>query len=234
MATRSRKPQIFNALIGLRRAGRRHPDDPDLAVARVLLEDELGPTVSRRLAAEVLGVTEAALRRWTNRGDIPLVYTESGRKQIPVPALLDLYESVNDERESGRGHVLEPPILAAQKRAGHLPPGLLADIADSDDEEHRQAQFRGLAYHRALARNLNARMVADARQVLAGWELERRIAPLYAAQWRELLARPVAEVRREISADTPFMADLRQSSPFAGMLSERERRAALARASKAP
>jgi hypothetical protein len=76
-------------------------------------------------------------------------------------------------------------------------------------------------------------MVADARQILAGWELEGRIDPLYANLWRELLSKPVSEIRREIGADTKEMADLRQNSPFAGMLSERERRAVLEAAAAA-
>lgn len=226
MATRDRKPQLFRALVGLRRAGRRHPDDADLAAARVLLEEDLGSTVSRRLAAEVLGVSHTALRRWIDRGDIPVVYSESGRMQIPVAALLDLYEEVNAQRVAGHGHLLEPLVLAAQRRAERLPPGLLSDI-EAREEGHRQPQLRGLAYHRALAKRLNSRMVADARQILAGWELEGRIDPLYASLWRELLSRPVSEIRRELGADTQEMADLRQNSPFAGMLSERERRAVL-------
>ena len=226
MATRDRKPQLFRALVGLRRAGRRHPDDADLAAARVLLEEDLGPTVSRRLAAEVLGVSHTALRRWIDRGDIPVVYSESGRMQIPVAALLDLYEEVNAQRVAGHGHLLEPLVLAAQRRAERLPPGLLSDI-EAREEGHRPPQLRGLAYHRALGKRLNSRMVADARQILAGWELEGRIDPLYASLWRELLSRPVSEIRRELGADTQEMADLRQNSPFAGMLSERERRAVL-------
>jgi hypothetical protein len=229
VATRDRKPQLFRALVGVRRAGRRYPDDADLAAARVLLEEDLGPTVSRRLAAEVLGLSHTALRRWIDRGDIPVVYTESGRMQIPVAALLDLYEEVNAERIAGRGHLLEPLVLAAQRRAERLPPGLLSDI-EARDEEHRPPQLRGLAYHRALGKRLTAQMVADARQILAAWELEGRIDPIYASQWRELLSKPVAEIRRQLGADTPQMADLRQSSPFAGMLSERERRAVMAAA----
>ena len=227
MAARDRKLRLFRALVGMRRAGRRQPDDADLAAARILLEEDLGPTVSRRLAAEVLGVSHTALRRWIDRGDIPVVYAESGRVQIPVAALLDLYEAVNVERAAGHGHPLEPLVLAAQKRVERLPPGLLSDIEHREDE-HRQPQLRGLAYHRALANRLTSRIVADARQVLAGWELEGRIDPLYAMQWRELLAKPVAQIRCELGADTPQMTDLRQSSPFAGMLSERERRAVLA------
>lgn len=226
MATRDRKPQLFRALVGVRRAGRRHPDDADLAAARVLLEEDLGPTVSRRLAAEVLGLSHTALRRWIDRGDIPVVYTESGRVQIPVSVVLDLYEEVNAGRVSGRGHVLEPWVLSAQKRSERLPSGLLSDI-ETREEGHQQAQLRGLAYHRALAKRLTSRMVADARQVVAGWELEGRIDPLYADLWRELLSKPVSEIRRELGADTQQMADLRQNSPFAGMLSERERRAVM-------
>jgi hypothetical protein len=40
----------------------------------------------------------------------------------------------------------------------------------------------------------------------------------------ELLAKPVHEVRKVISADNQLSGDLRQSSPFAGELSEPERR----------
>lgn len=228
---RDRKLKLFRALIGLRRVGRRHPDDPDLAAARVVLEDELGPTVSRRLAAELLGLSHTGLRRWIERGDIPLVYTESGRVEVPVATLLDLHEQVEDERDAGRGHVLEPAMLNAQKRADRLPAGLLSDV-DVNVTGHRQAQVRGLAYHRALAKRLTARTVSDARQVLADWELDGRIDPVYAAAWRELLSRPVAEVRRQLRADTSKMADLRQNSPFAGMLTERERRAVLASAGR--
>ena len=186
VATRNRKPQLFRALVGVRRAGRRYPDDRDLAAARVLLEEDLGPTVSRRLAAEVLGLSHTALRRWIERGDIPVVYAESGRVQIPVAALLDLYEEVNAERAAGHGHLLEPSVLAAQKRAERLPRGLLSDI-EIREEGHRAPQLQGLAYHRALAMRLTSQMVADARQLLAGWELEGRIDPFYASLWRELL-----------------------------------------------
>jgi hypothetical protein len=217
--------------VGLRRAGRRHPDDPDLAAARVLLENELGPAVSRRLAAELLGLSHTGLRRWIDRGDVPVIYTEAGRVEVPVAALLDLYDQVEAERDAGRSHVLEPMMLTARRRADRLPAALLSDV-DVDEDGHRQAQLRGLAYHRALAKRLTARMVADARQVLAGWELDGRIDPIYARAWRELLSGPFAEVRRQLSADTPRMADLRQNSPFAGMLTERERLAVLAGAGR--
>ena len=151
----------------------------------MFLEEDLGPTVSGRLAAEVLGLSHTALRRWIDRGDIPVVYTESGRMQTPVAALLDLYEEVDAARSAGRGHLLEPLVLAAQRRADRLPPGLLSDIK-ARDEEHRPAQLRGLAYHMAVGKRLTAQKVADARQILAAWELEGRIDPIYVSQWREM------------------------------------------------
>ncbi|GAC1512813.1 MAG: hypothetical protein NVS1B3_16810 [Candidatus Dormibacteraceae bacterium] len=227
VTTRSRKPQLVRALVGVRRAGRRHPEDADLAAARLLLEEDLGPTVSRRLAAEVLGLSHTALQRWIDRGDIPVVFSEAGRMQIPVAALLELDEEVSAARAAGRRHVLEPWALRAQQRSERLPLDLLSDI-ETRDGGHRQPQLRGLAYHRAVSKRLTARMVADARQVLAAWEQEGRIDATYARLWRDLLAKPLPDVRRELAADTAQMADLRQNSPFAGMLSERERRAVLA------
>jgi hypothetical protein len=231
MPARDRKAELFRAMVGLRRAGRRRPDDPDIAAARAVLEAQLGPTVSRRLAADLLGLSHTGLRRWIQRGDIPLVYSESGRAEVPVATLLDLHDQVEAERDAGRGHVLEGAMLTAQKHADRLSAGLLSDV-DVDEDGHRQAQLRGLAYHRGLANRLTARMVSDARQVLAGWELEGCIDVMYASAWRNLLAGPVVEVRRQLGADTPRMADLRQNSPFASMLSERERRALLASAGR--
>jgi len=229
VSKRDRKLLLFQALVGIRRAGRRDPDDRGLALARVLLEQDLGPTVSVRLAGEMIGVSHTALRRWIDRKDLPVVYAEAGRMQVPVAALLELYEEMEADRATGRGHPIEPLVLAARRNAERLPDDLLADIA-TEAQGHRAPQVRGLAYHRVLARRLTKRMIADARQVLADWELEGRIDPTYATAWRELLAKPAPELRRALAADTPEMADLRQNSPFAGMLSEPERRAALAAA----
>lgn len=67
-------------------------------------------------------------------------------------------------------------------------------------------------------------MVDDARHRLWQWQEEGRIDPRYARRWEEVLGRPVADVRKAIGADTQAGRDLRQNSPFAGTLSEAERR----------
>lgn len=87
MATVGRKQQLFEDIARLRRIGRLMPDNEDLAAVRLGLERELGETVSRRLTARLLGVSHTALERWIKRGDVPLVFTPTGRQEIPVTSL---------------------------------------------------------------------------------------------------------------------------------------------------
>ena len=222
-----RKAQLFDHILRLRRAGRELPDSRDIAAVRAALERELGETVSRRLAANLLGVSHTALARWITAGDLPTVYTAAGRVEVPVAALLDIYEEVERERASGRRarHVLEPTMAEGRRRAKRLQPReLVADAVDDDVEGHGRADLRSLAYHRALARGLRRGMVDDARHVLWKWRDQGRIDTRYAEQWEDVLSRPVADIRRILTEDTQRGRDLRQNSPFAGMLSEAERR----------
>ncbi len=95
---------------------------------------------------------------------------------------------------------------------------------DEDTDPHRRSELRGLAYHRALAPRLRRSMIDEATSKINRWQEEGRIDPRYAEEWRQVLARPVPEIRRLISADDARGRDLRQNSPFAGLLSEPERR----------
>jgi hypothetical protein len=67
-------------------------------------------------------------------------------------------------------------------------------------------------------------MANDALHLVWKWRNAGKIHPRYASQWEKLLRQPLPEIRRVISADTPYSRDLRQNSPFAGLLSESERR----------
>ncbi len=223
----TRKKELFDCILRLRRAGRDAPENRDLAAVRAFLERELGETVSQRLAAEILGISHTGLARWINNRDVPTVYTPTGRTEIPVNALLDLYEQVEGERSSGRRrrHVLEPGMLRARESAERLPAGSLLSSAEAGSPDgHRRAELRSLAYHRALARRLRRSMVDEARQVVWKWRAQGHIDPRYADEWETLLERPLPEIRTTIAEDSPKMRDLRQNSPFAGMLSEPERR----------
>jgi len=223
METTNRKEQLFDSIVRLRRAERESPGNRDVVAVRSRLEDDLGATVSRRLAARLLGVSHTALARWANAGDLPLVYSSSGREEVPVAALLDLHEAVGQERRSGCRHVLEATLSAGRERARQLRAQDLLPVG-FDATGHRRAELRSLAYHRALAPRLRRPMIDDALYVLWRWSDLGKVDPRHAERWEEVLRKPVAEVRRIISEDDDFARDLRQNSPFAGMLSEAERR----------
>lgn len=224
VAVVARKKELFQNIVRLRRAGREAPHSRDIAAVRSALEDELGATVSRRMAADLLGVSHTALARWVKGGDLPVLYTPTGRREVPVTPLLELHEAVERQREAGRRtrHLLEPSMTEGRSRARQLRVDDLVPSGDTDP--HRRAELRSLAYHRALAKRLRRPMIDEARQVLWKWRDQGKIDSRYAEQWEELLRRPVAEVRRILGTDTQSARELRQNSPFAGMLSEPERR----------
>ena len=87
MSVVDRKQDLFEYIVRLRRVGRDLPGNEDVFTVRRALERELGETVSRRLAARILGVSHTALDHWTKAGDLPLVYSAQGRVEVPVTAV---------------------------------------------------------------------------------------------------------------------------------------------------
>jgi len=214
-----RKQELFENVVRLRRAGRELPWNEDLAAVRVTLERELGETLSRRLAARLLGVSHTALERWIRAGDLPIVQSPRGRAEIPVAALLELYEAVqSDDDEKPRRYALAPAMERNREAARRL---RLSDASATEGDV--RATARSLAYHRAVARRLRKPMVEEARHVLFRWRAQGRINPTYADRWEQLLSRPLPEIRRALVEKSADADDLRQNSPFAGALSEPER-----------
>ncbi len=195
----------------------------DLVTVRAALEHELGSTVSQRAAARLLGVSHTALRKWVDAGDIPRVYNEEGQMGIPVAALLDLRESVDRERRQGRSHVLEPILIERRQRAADLDVRSLIHDSGSPDP-HDRARRRNFAYHQLVARDLRRQTVDQALHTIWKWRGQGRVDDRYADQWEQLLRRPVQEVKLLLAEDSERADDLRQNSPFAGVLSEPERR----------
>lgn len=224
----ARKRVLFEQILRLRRAERDAPRLRDVVAVRVALEGELGETVSQRMAAGLLGISHTALRRWIESDDVPLVYSADGREQVPLRVVLDLREAMDRERAAGgRKHLLEPIMIEARGRADALDPLLLLP-AGAGDDPHERASRRSLAYHRAVAARLDPPMVDDALHTVWGWREQERIDPRWAERWERVLQRPIDDVRSVIGEDSPDARDLRQSSPFAGSLSEPERRKILA------
>jgi hypothetical protein len=226
MAILDRKQQLFENITRLRRVGRLVPDNEDLFAVRLGLEQELGETISRRLAAKLLGVSHTALERWIESGDVPLVFTAAGRQEVPVAALFDLYEAVRSSKADGTvRHPLAAALRSRQQAAERLGVDWPHDrMGSSYDRTH----LRGLAYHRAVAGKLRKQTIADAKYVLYRWRKQGRIDPIYAERWDRVLAMPLTSIREAITAAGADADDLRQNSPFAGALTEPERRRVVA------
>jgi hypothetical protein len=185
------------------------------------LEGLVGQTVSRAEAARLLGISQTALDRWVAKGELASVLTPRGRREVPLAHVVDLIERI----EAGNADVAS--VMRDRRRAAetittagllprqHREPGL---------HGHRRAELHSLAYHRAVARHLDEAMVGEARRRLSRWRQQGRIHPRWAREWERVLALPVSEISRTIGSDTPRARQLRQSSPFAGMLTEQERR----------
>src|SRR6266536_3069566 len=99
-----------------------------------------------------------------------------------------------------------------------ISPGLL---------KHRVIEARSLAMHCLIARKIETdrRLLAAARRNLATWIARHGdAAPRALEEWREILDRPWPEVAALITDVGERAARLRQSSPFAGVLTSAERR----------
>jgi hypothetical protein len=223
MGIRERE-RILENIARLRRAEKENPS-ADIAIVREDLEAQLGGAVSRNLSASLLGVSHTALNNWIAAGDVPFVISERGRKEVPIPALLELRDRVAEERRSGRRklHTLEPVMTEARRRAERMRPRRVAGSRHRSDP-HRAPELRSLAYHRALAPRLRRPMIDEAQRKLRRWRDEGRIDSRYAQRWEDIFAMPMAEIRKAITADDERGRDLRQNSPLAGLLSEPERR----------
>jgi hypothetical protein len=118
--------------------------------------------------------------------------------------------------------VLAPTMARHRQAAQSL--DLQSFQQDAERTDHERASARSLAYHRAVARGLRKPMVEEARHVLFRWRDQGRIDKPYADRWDQLLNLPLAEIRKALVDETQDYDDLRQNSPFAGLLSESERR----------
>jgi hypothetical protein len=235
MSVVAERERLVNDLVRLRRAERGSPTlvRDDIRAVRVDLESMAGLTVTRAVAARMLGVSQTALDRWIASSDIPVLITRTGRREVPLHALVELVEAVLERRlvEPSDRHPLGSVLRERQSKAERLGVSTLlgtADLRDRDRSGHRDAELRSLAYHRAVALRLEEETIRDVEERLERWCVQGRINPRYVQQWEEILARPPSQIAQLIGQDTARMRDLRQNSPFAGTLSEPERRRALA------
>ena len=219
--------RLARNVVRLRRAERVPAAAHDVSPVRRDLEARLGPTLSRSRAARILGVSQTALDRWVAAGRIPVVLTPAGRTEVPRQFVIEVREAIDELERRGRTrHLLAAALEERRKDAERILPESSSEEATSRrrPQGHRIAERRGLAYHGVVAERLNEQMVEEARERIERLAADRHLHPRYAERWRRLLSRPLPDVAQAISADDEEGRDLRQNSPFAGVLNEQERR----------
>lgn len=122
-------------------------------------------------------------------------------------------------RRRAAGLTLERRWVPLRERDRHAAPPQYSD--------HRRLEARSLALHCLAARKIDRdrRLLEIARRNLRRWLRERsNRAPRALLEWDALLRRPWREIAAVITDPGENGARLRQSSPFAGILTDAERR----------
>ena len=99
--------------------------------------------------------------------------------------------------------------------------------AASHFSPHRVLDARSLALHCLIAQKIMAdpSLIDIARRNLAAWRRKAASAePHYLGEWQRILAWPWPQIAALITEQSENATRLRQSSPFAGVLSTLERR----------
>jgi hypothetical protein len=98
-------------------------------------------------------------------------------------------------------------------------------IASQPYSTHRLPEARSLAMHALIAGKIarDPSLLSKPRQNLETWSARWQHLPRWVHEWRQILGLPCQEIAALISEPSERAARLRQSSPFAGVLTPEER-----------
>jgi hypothetical protein len=103
----------------------------------------------------------------------------------------------------------------------------IAGTAPAAYSPHRLSETRSLAMHALIAAKIahDPGLLSKPRQNLARWSARwGGNPPRWAVEWQGILQRPWPEIAALITEPSENSARLRQSSPFAGVLTPQERK----------
>lgn len=92
---------------------------------------------------------------------------------------------------------------------------------------HRLIEARSLAMHALIVRKIerDPKLLEVAHRNIARWATRHAgSVPAWLEEWRDILSRPWAEISSLLTEQSESAARLRQSTPFAGVLTPSERR----------
>ena len=93
--------------------------------------------------------------------------------------------------------------------------------------DHSRLDERSLALHQLIAEKMMADpgLLNKARDNLRRWQRMEGSPKLALAEWEQILSGPADEIAKFLTEQSERATRLRQSSPFAGVLSKAERKA---------
>jgi hypothetical protein len=93
--------------------------------------------------------------------------------------------------------------------------------------DHRRLDERSLALHRLIAEKVLAdpALLDKARDNLRRWQQTEGSPKLALAEWEQILSGPTDQIVQFLTEESERATRLRQSSPFAGVLTDAERKA---------
>lgn len=105
------------------------------------------------------------------------------------------------------------------------PPTATFPAPSAQERGHARIDARSLAMHRVIAAKLieDPGLLAIAHDNLERWTATAGRSQPYLNAWGELLNMPIEVLAARIQEDSEAMRAMRQASPFAGVLSPRER-----------
>lgn len=195
---------MLNGLLGLRRVRALLPGNTDVDRGIEGIVIALGEAVPQRTAARALGVSHPDVSKLISSKKLRTIDNAKGRAQISVESLLELIES-----GGGVHAVVDIKEKRREKAAAKIPEG--------KRDLEQIMEMRALAFHRAMARNLDRATCDRAQKVLAEQREAGAISDQQADEWESLLDRPVSDVAAKMVDYSPAGVALRKSSPFNAM-----------------
>jgi hypothetical protein len=92
-------------------------------------------------------------------------------------------------------------------------------------DPHRLAELRSIALHEAIGTEIVRRpeLVEAARQRVHSSSAEGKLAPAHRDAWLRILDRPIEDVVAFLREDSEEARELRQATPFTGIIGARQR-----------
>lgn len=195
---------MINGLLGLRRLRELLPGNSDVDRGIEGIQIALGEAVPQRTAARALGVPHPEVSKLISAKKLRTIDNAKGKAQIEVASLLELIETRDGT------HAV---VALKEKRREKLK----AALPERKRDLEQVMEMRALAFHRAMARNLDRATCERAQKVVADQRAAGAISDEQADEWEALLDRPVSDVAAKMVDYSPAGVELRKSSPFKSM-----------------